>query len=55
MKEETVSRSKFYEQLESTIFELERTNNQLSRKHQVDKKRIQSLCENIGKEKKTFF
>ena len=40
MKEESVTRAKFYEQLESTIFELERTNTQLTRKHDSDKKRI---------------
>jgi len=41
MKEESASRAKIYEQLESSICELERTNSQLSRKHEVDKKRIQ--------------
>jgi hypothetical protein len=41
MKEESASRAKIYEQLESSICELERTNSQLGRKHEVDKKRIQ--------------
>ncbi|CAG7831338.1 unnamed protein product [Allacma fusca] len=47
MKEENVTRAKFYEQLEATVFELERTNTTLTRKHDSDRKRIQSLCENI--------
>ncbi|XP_021965370.1 uncharacterized protein DDB_G0283357 isoform X2 [Folsomia candida] len=47
MKEESANRSKIYENLESSICELEKTNSQLSRKHEVDKKRIQSLGENI--------
>ncbi|ODM99996.1 Cerebellar degeneration-related protein 2 [Orchesella cincta] len=47
MKEQSEHRGKFYEQLEQTIIELERTNDHLSREHEVDKKRIQSLCENI--------
>ena len=41
MKEESLNRSKFYDQLETSVIELERSNTQLSRKHEVDKKRIQ--------------
>jgi len=41
MKEEVATRAKFYEQLESSIYELERDNTQLTRKHEIDKKRIQ--------------
>jgi hypothetical protein len=41
MKEESLSRNKFYEQLESSFEELEQTNAQLSRKREVDKNRIQ--------------
>lgn len=41
MKEQSENRAKFYEQLEQTIIELERTNTHLSRENEIDKKRIQ--------------
>jgi len=47
MKEETLSRNKIYEQLEGNLYELERTNVDLGKKRELDKKRIQSMCENI--------
>jgi len=47
MKEESLSRTKVYEQLESSLCETERNNSDLSRKHELDKKRMQSMGENI--------
>ena len=40
MKEENLNRSKFYEQLENSLDDLERTNEQLIQKSELDKKRI---------------